>query len=123
MMGVTRAPTAEDTIPGYSKILDDLTKMMEAMPPAPILASSQIFPPDAAWQFTDGRQEYLCAGPAFWAKIPVTTLAPPAVTIPSLLGGIQIIDIDLPTQDAMRSQVFDALIAALRSGAKESIFD
>lgn len=103
---------AEDTIPGYRDILDDLTKLTADLPPVPVFASSRLFPSDAAWKFQDGGRDYLCAGPAFWAKVPEAVREPQGN--PFVLGAVAIIDIDETANRALRAQVLEALLRRFR---------
>ena len=102
---------AADTIPGFGDMLDHLTKLLAEMPRTFVFASSILFPTDGAWQFSDERHDYLCAGPNFWAKVPEAIREPGGH--PFVLGAIRIVDVDLPSQREMREKVFKALIAKL----------
>jgi len=103
---------AEEGIPGYSKMLDDLTKLMADVVPTPIFASSVLFPSDGAWHFRDGKQEYFCSGAAFWKGLPADDRVTFTLGNSVPLSSIDIIDIDHPSAAGMREKVVTALLAA-----------
>lgn len=97
-------PTAND-------ILADIKAAMvklDAIPPAPIMASSNLFPDTKAMRFKMGDREVLAAGPGFWRKIPEV----PASQAMNPLFRHEIVDLDISANSEMRAKVFLALAAA-----------
>ena len=58
---------------GEAFTIDKLKAAMDLirdMPPCPIFASCRMFSEDKAMKWTDGKQDYAVAHPAFWKKMP-----------------------------------------------------
>lgn len=85
---------------------------LEEIAPIPIFASSAMFLNDAAHRWVDGRQEYVAAGPGYWAKVkealPATS---PGVAFN--LDHIPIRDIDHPSNRALRDKVLASFLYAM----------
>jgi hypothetical protein len=101
-------------------MLDDLTALFEQHVPPPIFASSVIFPSDGAWHFTEGKQEFICAGPLFWQNLPAEYREVLAPGHSMTLSGIEIIDVDAPGNSPKRELVMSALAKAIEARRAET---
>lgn len=91
-------------------ILADMYRLLEAIPPAPVFAQSNLFPGDSAWHFEKDGVKYTCAAKEFWEKIP-NSVAKQDCTF--ILGGIEIVDIDIPANRQTRAKVMRAFVEAM----------
>ena len=100
---------------GEAFTIDKLMQAMDLirdMPPCPIFASCRMFSEDKAIKWTDGKQDYAVAHPAFWAKIPARTAT---VAETNDWATIKIIDIDLSANSNTRAKVLTSLASALNT--------
>lgn len=92
--------------------LDELLRIkreLDKIPPAPMLASSRLFPAEHALRFMHEGREYVCAHPDFWALLPHSERG----TAYSSLA-VNIINLESPLYAKERTEVFTAMRAVTR---------
>lgn len=96
-------------------------RAIEKMPPPPFFGSKAEFPSDRAIMFRHDRREYVLAGPGFWDRVRHACREKPAklgeLDLASLyrlnMGGIPIIDLDVPERRELLLEVVGFMAEAL----------
>lgn len=102
------------TEPYTLKKLKEAIAAFAGMPPAPFFASSRLFPDNAAIRFKWKGRDFCGAGPGFWQS--VADQMPEFQANAGLgtgLGAIEIVDLDLSRNEALRDEFMGTLSLAL----------
>lgn len=116
MKGLGQAVTSTSATAGETITVDklkDIAAKIAHIPPPPLFASSQLFPPDGAIRFKWGQREYCGAHPDFWENV---KLQVPEVLTVARLSTVDIIDLDNERNAQHRDVFYAHLALAMAAG-------